>query len=59
MTHAEHQVVFDWLAEHGATVDSPAVLRDKVRAARVEAAGLTATRTCHGVVRTGADTMPP
>lgn len=34
MTHAEHQLVFDWLEEHGATVDSPAVLRDKVTAAR-------------------------
>lgn len=37
MTHAEQHAVFAWLEEHGATVDSPAVLRDKVRAARDEA----------------------
>ena len=34
MCHAERQAVYDWLAEHGATPDSPDVLAAKVRAAR-------------------------
>jgi cyanophycin synthetase len=34
MCHAERQQVYDWLAEHGATPDSPDVLAAKVRAAR-------------------------
>jgi cyanophycin synthetase len=33
MTHAQHDEVHAWLEEQGATVDSPEVLRDKVRAA--------------------------
>ena len=34
MCHAEQQQVYAWLGEHGATVDDPDVLRDKVRAAQ-------------------------
>jgi cyanophycin synthetase len=34
MCHAEQDEVFAWLDEQGATVDSPEVLREKVRAAR-------------------------
>jgi cyanophycin synthetase len=34
MCHAEREEVYAWLAEHGATPDSPEELADKVRAAR-------------------------
>jgi cyanophycin synthetase len=34
MCHAEQDEVFAWLEEQGATVDSPEILREKVRAAR-------------------------
>ena len=33
MCHAERESVYDWLAAHGGTADSPEVLGDKVRAA--------------------------
>ena len=33
MCHAERQAVYDWLAEQGATPDTPEQLRDKVRRA--------------------------
>ncbi len=33
MCHAERQAVYDWLAEHGGTPDSPTTLTAKVRAA--------------------------
>ncbi len=33
MCHAERQAVYDWLAENGATPDTPEQLRDKVRRA--------------------------
>ncbi|MGZ4495533.1 MAG: Mur ligase family protein [Nocardioides sp.] len=39
MCHEDRQGVYDWLAGAGFTVDTPEVLRDKVRAARVVAAG--------------------
>jgi cyanophycin synthetase len=39
MCHAERQEVYDWIAEHGGTADSPEALRDKVKAAREEPAG--------------------
>ena len=32
MCHAERQEVYDWIAEHGGTPDSPETLREKVRA---------------------------
>jgi cyanophycin synthetase len=32
MCHAERQEVYDWLAQHGGTPDSPETLREKVRA---------------------------
>ena len=32
MCHAERQEVYDWIAAHGGTPDSPEPLRDKVRA---------------------------
>ncbi len=34
MCHAERQEVYDWIARHGGTPDSPAELATKVRAAR-------------------------
>lgn len=34
MCHAQRQEVYDWIAEHGGTPDSPEVLREKVRAAQ-------------------------
>ena len=34
MCHADRQGVYDWLAEHGGTADSPARLGEKVRAAQ-------------------------
>ena len=34
MCHADRAGCYAWLAEHGATADSPQTLRDKVRAAR-------------------------
>jgi cyanophycin synthetase len=34
MCHAERQEVYDWIAEHGGTADSPETLREKVRAAQ-------------------------
>jgi cyanophycin synthetase len=34
MCHAEQQEVYAWLAEHGATVDDPSTLAEKVRAAQ-------------------------
>jgi len=34
MCHAQRDEVYAWLAEHGATADSPEVLREKVRAAQ-------------------------
>ena len=34
MCHEDRQVVYDWLAEQGFTVDTPDTLRDKVRVAR-------------------------
>jgi cyanophycin synthetase len=34
MCHAERVEVFDWIAEHGGTADSPETLRDKVKAAQ-------------------------
>ena len=37
MCHAERQEVYDWLADHGCTVDTPEILRDKVRAASAQA----------------------
>ncbi|WP_230487254.1 Mur ligase family protein [Nocardioides anomalus] len=45
MTHAEHHAVFAWLEEHGATVDSPDVLREKVRAARAQDSGAASAGT--------------
>jgi len=36
MCHEDRQGVYDWLAGAGFTVDTPEVLRDKVRAARVD-----------------------
>ena len=33
MCHEDRQGVYDWLAGHGFTVDTPEVLREKVRAA--------------------------
>jgi cyanophycin synthetase len=33
MVHDDRQGCYDWLEEHGATIDDPATLRDKVRAA--------------------------
>jgi cyanophycin synthetase len=32
MCHAERQEVYDWIADHGGTPDSPETLREKVRA---------------------------
>jgi cyanophycin synthetase len=37
MCHAEQDAVYAWLEEQGATVDSPATLRDKVRSAQAPA----------------------
>ena len=34
MCHAEREEVYDWIAGHGGTPDSPETLREKVRAAR-------------------------
>jgi cyanophycin synthetase len=34
MCHAERQEVYDWIAGHGGTPDSPETLRGKVRAAQ-------------------------
>ena len=34
MCHAERQRVYDWIAEHGGTGDTPQQLGEKVRAAR-------------------------
>jgi cyanophycin synthetase len=47
MCHAERQEVYDWLADHGGTPDSPETLRDKVRAAQEPAgdAGAPGRRT--------------
>ena len=39
MCHAEREEVYDWIAEHGGSTDSPETLRDKVRAAQESAAG--------------------
>jgi len=36
MCHAERQEVYDWIAEHGGTADSPETLRTKVKAARAD-----------------------
>ncbi|MDX6372686.1 MAG: cyanophycin synthetase [Nocardioidaceae bacterium] len=36
MCHAEREEVYDWIAEHGGTPDSPETLRDKVKATRVD-----------------------
>ena len=33
MCHAERQQVYDWIAEHGGTADTPEQLGAKVRAA--------------------------
>lgn len=38
MCHAERQEVYDWIAEHGGTPDTPAVLAAKVRAASAASA---------------------
>ena len=34
MCHAEREAVYEWLAGHGGTPDSPEVLREKVLAAQ-------------------------
>ena len=34
MCHADRQGVYDWIAAHGGTADSPETLGTKVRAAR-------------------------
>ncbi|MDP3890179.1 Mur ligase family protein [Nocardioides sp.] len=39
MCHADRQGVYDWIAAHGGSSDSPDVLRDKVRAAQASLAG--------------------
>ena len=36
MCHAEREEAYDWIAAHGGTPDGPEVLRDKVRAARLD-----------------------
>ena len=37
MCHEDRQGVYDWLADHGFTIDAPETLRDKVRAASAQA----------------------
>jgi cyanophycin synthetase len=39
MCHAERQEVYDWLAEHGGTVDAPETITAKVRAAQASGVG--------------------
>jgi cyanophycin synthetase len=34
MCHAQRQKVYDWIAGHGGTADTPHQLAEKVRAAR-------------------------
>ena len=47
MCHEDRQGVYDWLAGHGFTADTPETLRDKVRAARRHrSAGATVGETC-------------
>ena len=36
MCHAERQAVYDWLAEHGGTPDTPEILATRSRAAAAQ-----------------------